>query len=76
MPPQETVTLPGGLVNVGAAAGLTVMVLLCVILPRLQLFAERTVQVSVTVPPQAPGGAVWVEVTLPDRVHGAANPLV
>ena len=76
MPPQETVTLPGGLVKVGAAAGLTMMVLDCVILPRPQLFAEKIAHVSVTVPPQAPGGAVWVEVTLPDRVHGAANPLV
>ena len=76
MPPQETVTLPGGLVNVGAAAGLTVMVLVWTMSPRLQLLAERTVQVSVTVPPQAPGAAVWVEVTLPDRVQGAGNPLV
>ena len=76
MLPQDTVMFPGGLIKVGGAAGLTVMVLVWTMSPRLQLFAERMVQVSVTVPPQAPGAAVWVEVTLPDRVHGAANPLV
>ena len=76
MPPQDTVTFPGGLVKVGAAAGLTVMVLEWTMSPRLQLLAERMVHVSVTVPPQALGGAVWVEVTLPDRVQGAGNPLV
>ena len=68
--------LPGGLVKVGAAAGLTVMVRLCTMSPRLQLPPERIVQVSVTVPPQVPGAAVCVEVTLPAMRHGTANPLL
>src|SRR4029453_3601299 len=54
--------LPGGEVNVGAGAGLTVMTLEAVNdLPH----ASVAVHVSVTVPPQGPGAAVCVDVTDP-----------
>jgi hypothetical protein len=53
--PHATVILEGGVVNVGAAAGVTVIVLDAVIvLPQ----ASVAVHVSVTVPPQGPGAAV------------------
>ena len=52
----------GGDINVGAAAGLTVIVLLAVIiLPQTSV----AVHVSVTVPPHGPGAAVCVEVADP-----------
>ena len=61
-PPHATVILAGGEVNVGAAAGVTVIVLEAVIvLPH----ASVAVHVSVTVPPQGPGAAVCVEVADP-----------
>ena len=52
----------GGDINVGAAAGLTVIVLLAVIvLPQTSV----AVHVSVTVPPHGPGAAVCVDVAVP-----------
>ena len=60
--PQATVVLAGGVVNVGAGAGLTVIVLDAVIvLPH----ASVAVHVSVIVPPQGPGAAVCVDVADP-----------
>jgi len=54
--------LAGGLVNVGAGAGVTVIVLDALIdLPHTSL-AD---QVSVTVPPHGPGAAVCVDVADP-----------
>ena len=54
--------LEGGVVNVGADAGVTVIVLDAVIvLPQ----ASVAVHVSVTVPPQGPGAAVCVDVAVP-----------
>jgi hypothetical protein len=56
------VIFDGGLVNVGAGAGVTVIVLDAVIvLPH----ASVAVQVSVKVPPHTPGAAVCVDVTDP-----------
>ena len=52
----------GGDINVGAAAGLTVIVLLAVVvLPQTSV----AVHVSVTVPPHGPGAAVCVDVAVP-----------
>ena len=48
--------------NTAAGAGLTVIVLVCVIV-RLQ--PSVNVQVSVTGPPQAPGRVLNVDVTVP-----------
>ena len=54
--------LEGGVVNAGAAAGVTVIVLDAVIvLPH----ASVAVHVSVTVPPHGPGAAVCVDVAVP-----------
>ena len=58
--------LPGGDVNVGAAAGLTVIVLVCVI---VLAQASVNVQVSVTAPPHGPGSALNVDVTVPLIKH-------
>lgn len=58
MLPQATVIAPGA-VMVGNAAGLTVMVRETAVIVRPQL--SVAVQVSVTVPPQAPGVALKVE---------------
>jgi hypothetical protein len=56
------VIFDGGLVNVGAGAGVTVIVLNAVIvLPH----ASVAVHVSATVPPQELGAVVCVEVTDP-----------
>ena len=52
----------GGVVNVGAAAGLTVITLVCVI---VLLHASVYVHVSVTVPPHGPGNVPSVDVTDP-----------
>ena len=52
----------GGVVNVGAAAGLTVITLVCVI---VLLHASVNVHVSVTVPPHGPGNVPSVDVTDP-----------
>ena len=62
MAPQATVILAGGDVNVGAAAGLTVIVLVCVI-----VLAQPSVNVhvSVTDPPHGPGSALNVDVAVP-----------
>jgi len=55
MAPQATVILVGGVVNVGAGAGVTVIVRDAVIvLPH----ASVAVHVSVTVPPHGPGATV------------------
>ena len=52
----------GEAVNVGAGAGVTVIVLDAVIvLPH----ASVAVQVSVRAPPHGPGAAVWVDVAVP-----------
>ena len=65
--------LPGGEVNVGAAAGVTVITLEAVMdLPQ----ASVAVHVSVTVPPQGPGAAVCVDVAEPLIRHDPLNPLV
>ena len=58
--------LPGGDVNVGTAAGLTVIVLVCVI---VLAQASVNVQLSVTAPPQGPGSALNVDVTVPLIKH-------
>ena len=58
--------LPGGDVNVGAAAGLTVIVLVCVI---VLAQASVNVHVSVTAPPHGPGSALNVDVTVPLIKH-------
>ena len=64
--------LEGGEVNVGAAAGVTVMVLEAVIvLPH----ASVAVHVSVTVPPQGPGATVCIDVALPLIKQVPLNPL-
>jgi hypothetical protein len=56
------VILAGGLVNVGAGAGVTVIVLdALMLLPH----ASVAVHVSVTVPPHGPGAAVCVDVAVP-----------
>ena len=60
--PQATVILAGGEVNVGAAAGVTVMTLDCVI---VLLQASVNVHVSVTLPPHGPGSVPSVDVTDP-----------
>ena len=71
-PPHATVILAGGEVNVGAAAGVTVMVLEAVIvLPH----ASVAVHVSVTIPPQGPGAAVCVDVALPLIKQDPLDPL-
>ena len=54
--------LAGGDVNVGAAAGLTVIVLVCVI---ILAHASVNVHVSVTDPPHGPGNVPNVDVTVP-----------
>ena len=54
--------LAGGEVNVGAGAGLTVMILVCVM---VLAHASVNVHVSVTLPPQGPGNALNVDVTVP-----------
>jgi len=62
MAPQATVILAGGVVNVGAGAGVTVIVRDAVIvLPH----ASVAVHVSVIVPPHGPGTAVCVDVAVP-----------
>jgi len=62
MASQATVTSAGGVVNTAAGAGLTVIVLVCVIV-RLQ--PSVNVQLSVTGPPQGPGRVLKVDVTVP-----------
>ena len=66
--------LVGGEVNVGAAAGRTVIVLEAVnVLPQ----ASVAIHVSVTVPPHAPGVAVNVDgLDVPLIRQGAVNPLL
>ena len=62
MAPHATVIFAGGLVNVGAGAGVTVIVLDAVmVLPH----ASVAVHISVTVPPHGPGAAVCVDVVVP-----------
>jgi hypothetical protein len=66
------VILAGGEVNVGAAAGVIVIVLEAVmVLPQ----ASVAFHVSVTVPPQGPGAAVCVDVADPFIKHVPLNPL-
>ena len=72
--PQLTVIGSGTLI-VGAAAGKTVMMREAVILPRPQLFALRTVQVSVIVPPHAPGCAVCTEFEVVPEIRQGAGKL-
>ena len=70
--PHATVILEGGEVNVGAAAGVTVILLEAVmVLPN----ASVAVLVSVTVPPQGPGAAVCGDVADPLIKHVPLNPL-
>ena len=65
--------LPGGEVNVGAAAAVTVIILEAVNdLPQ----ASVNVHVSVTVPPQGPGNVPSVDVTEPLIRHVPLAPLV
>jgi hypothetical protein len=74
IPPQVTVILAGAVI-VGSAAGLTVITLVtgAKFLPQ----ASVAVQVSVTVPPQAGGVAVMVEVLdVPLIRHPPVKPLV
>ena len=52
----------GGVVNVGAGSGLTVITLVCVI---VLLHASVYVHVSVTGPPHGPGNVPSVDVTDP-----------
>ena len=62
MAPQATVIFAGGDVNVGAGAGVTVIVLDAVIvLPHTSV----ALHVSVSVPPHGPGAAVCVDVAVP-----------
>jgi hypothetical protein len=56
------VIFEGGLVNVGAGAGVTVIVLDAVM---VRPHASVALHVSVTVPPHGPGAAVCVEVAVP-----------
>ena len=59
--PHATV-IGGADANTAGGAGLTVIVLVCVI---VLLHASVNVQVSVTDPPHGPGAAVCVDVTVP-----------
>jgi len=62
MAPHATVISASGVENVGAGAGVTVIVLDAVIvLPH----ASVAVHVSVAVPPHGPGAAVCVDVAVP-----------
>ena len=62
MAPHATVIFAGGVVNVGAGAGVTVIVLDAVIvLPH----ASVALHVSVRVTPHGPGAAVCVDVAVP-----------
>ena len=62
MAPHATVILAGSVVNVGAGAGVTVIVLDAVmVLPH----ASVAVHVSVNVPPHGPGADVCIEVAVP-----------
>ena len=63
----------GAAANTAIGAGSTVIVLVCVIvLPH----ASVNVQVSVTFPPQGPGSALSVDVTVPLIRHVPLAPLV
>ena len=63
----------GAAANAATGAGSTVMFLVCVIvLPQ----ASVNVQLSVTLPPHAPGGALSVDVTLPLIRHAPLPPFV
>ena len=69
---HETV-IGGAAAKTAGGAGSTVMTLDCVIvLPH----ASVNVQLSVTVPPHAPGGALKVDVTLPLIRHAPLPPFV
>jgi hypothetical protein len=70
--PQATV-ISAGAVIVGNAAGLTVMILVCVI---VLLHASVNVQLSVTVPPHGPGSTPNVDVTVPLIRHVPLPPFV
>ena len=59
--------------NTAGGAGLTVIVLVCVI---VLLHASVNVHVSVTGPPHGPGNALNVEVTVPLIKHVPLAPLV
>ena len=75
MASQATVTSTGGVVNTGAGAGVTVMVLVtgASVLPQ----ASVAVHVSVIVPPHGPGAAENVEVAdVPLIKHDPVSPLV
>ena len=64
--------LEGGEVNVGAGAGVTVIILeALIVLPQ----ASVAFHVSVTVPPQGPGAAVCVDVADPLIRHVPLDPL-
>ena len=62
MAPHATVILEGVVVNIGADAGVTVIVLEVVI---VLAHASVAVHVSVIVPPHWPGVAVCVDITVP-----------
>ena len=63
----------GGAPNTATGAGLTVIVLVCVI---VLLQPSVKVHVSVTRPPHGPGRALKVEVTVPLMRHDPLAPLV
>ena len=69
---QETV-IGGAAAKAAIGAGLIVITRDCVI---VLLHASVNVQLSVTVPPHAPGGALNVDVTLPLIRHTPLPPFV
>jgi len=74
MDPQSKV-IAAGAVIVGSAAGVTVIVLETGVSDMPQ--ASVAVQVSVTVPPQASGRAVYEErFDVPEMKHPPLNPLL
>ncbi len=74
MPPQATVIFASGVIH-GSIAGLTVIVLLTE--ANVLWHASVAVQVSVTVPPQAPGVAVNVdEFEVPAIAQPSVRPLL
>ncbi len=63
----------GAAANAAIGAGLTVITLDCVI---VLLHASVNVQLSVTLPPHTPGGALNVDVTVPLIRHAPLPPFV
>ena len=63
---HATVMFTGAVVNAGAGAGETVIVLVCVI---VRLHASEKLHVSVTGPPHGPGNVLNVDITEPLIKH-------